>query len=57
MIECNLDNHKDIFYSVSEYAKHILLEHKKAPVKLKKWAKNHIKRKSTQQSHSTVERK
>ena len=41
MIECNLDNHKDIFYSSKLYAKHIITEHHKidVPPELYKWAK------------------
>ena len=45
MIECRLDNHKDIFYSPVMYANHILTEHHKkdVPTDLLRWAKRFLK--------------
>ncbi len=44
VIECDLDNCKDIFYSPTAYAQHLLSYHTNIPIQLLKWAKYHIKK-------------
>ena len=42
MIECDLDSHKDIFYSRKEFAKHIIKEHK-SEKDFMDWAERYLK--------------